>query len=85
MIRPIAREWNGQAVDGVLYPRASCLGGCTAHNAMILVAPPDADWDAIAAETGDAQLERAEYGALLLAFGELPLSVGHPPACTGRY
>ncbi|HEY7578781.1 MAG TPA: GMC oxidoreductase [Acetobacteraceae bacterium] len=46
-------EWNGQAVDGVLYPRASCLGGCTAHNAMILVAPPDADWDAIAAETGD--------------------------------
>jgi choline dehydrogenase-like flavoprotein len=47
-------EWNGQAVDGVLYPRASCLGGCTAHNAMILVAPPDADWDAIAAETGDA-------------------------------
>ncbi len=47
-------RWNGQAVDGVLYPRASCLGGCTAHNAMILVAPPDADWDAIATETGDA-------------------------------
>jgi choline dehydrogenase-like flavoprotein len=46
-------EWGGRAVDGVLYPRASCLGGCTAHNALILIAPPDADWDAIAQETGD--------------------------------
>src|SRR5262249_22162760 len=24
---------------GVFYPRAACLGGCTAHNAMIFVAP----------------------------------------------
>ena len=47
-------EWDGRQVDGVLYPRASCLGGCTAHNALILIAPPDADWDAMAAETGDA-------------------------------
>src|SRR6516225_3831275 len=46
-------EWSGRQVDGVLYPRASCLGGCTAHNALILIAPPDADWDAIADETGD--------------------------------
>ena len=46
-------EWEGRKVDGVLYPRASCLGGCTAHNALILVAPPDADWDAIAVTTGD--------------------------------
>ena len=38
---------------GVLYPRAAGLGGCTAHNAMIFMAPPDADWDAIAALTGD--------------------------------
>ena len=40
-------------VDGVLYPRASALGGCTAHNAMIFVAPHNDDWDAIAALTGD--------------------------------
>jgi len=39
--------------DGVLYPRAATLGGCTAHNAMILVRPHDADWDGIAALTGD--------------------------------
>jgi choline dehydrogenase len=45
--------WDGRPVDGVLYPRASCLGGCSAHNALILIAPPDADWDAVAAATGD--------------------------------
>ena len=39
---------------GVLYPRAAALGGCTAHNAMILVYPHNADWDAIAELTGDA-------------------------------
>ncbi|MCW3475291.1 GMC family oxidoreductase [Limobrevibacterium gyesilva] len=38
---------------GVLYPRAAALGGCTAHNAMILVRPPASDWDAIADATGD--------------------------------
>jgi choline dehydrogenase len=39
--------------DGVLYPRAGTLGGCTAHNAMIMVYPHDADWDHIADITGD--------------------------------
>jgi choline dehydrogenase len=41
-------------VDGILYPRAGTLGGCTAHNAMIFVYPHNADWDHIAALTGDA-------------------------------
>ena len=39
--------------EGVLYPRAATLGGCTAHNAMIFLYPHDADWDGIAALTGD--------------------------------
>jgi choline dehydrogenase len=39
--------------DGVFYPRAGTLGGCTAHNAMITVYPNNSDWDAIAALTGD--------------------------------
>src|ERR1700730_152482 len=39
---------------GVLYPRASALGGCTAHNAMIFMAPHDSDWDGIAELTGDS-------------------------------
>jgi choline dehydrogenase len=47
------REYRGQIVDGVLYPRAGTLGGCTAHNAMILVYPHNADWDGIAQLTGD--------------------------------
>lgn len=52
---PKYREvWDGERVDGVLYPRAGTLGGCTAHNAMIFVYPNDADWDAIAALTGDS-------------------------------
>lgn len=38
---------------GVLYPRAGTLGGCTAHNAMILMRPSNADWDGIAALTND--------------------------------
>jgi choline dehydrogenase-like flavoprotein len=44
---------DGQAVDGVLYPRAGTLGGCTAHNAMILVYPHNADWNQLADLTGD--------------------------------
>jgi len=46
--------WNGKRTDGVWYPRAGTLGGCTAHNAMILTYPHDADWNEIADETGDA-------------------------------
>jgi choline dehydrogenase-like flavoprotein len=46
-------EYAGQKVDGVLYPRAGCLGGCTAHNAMITVYPHNQDWDNLAALTGD--------------------------------
>ena len=47
------RDYRGVRVNGVLYPRAGTLGGCTAHNAMILVYPHNADWDGIAHLTGD--------------------------------
>ena len=47
------KDYRGVPVDGVLYPRAGTLGGCTAHNAMILVYPHNADWDGIARLTGD--------------------------------
>jgi len=46
--------WAERPVDGVLYPRAGTLGGCTAHNAMIFLYPHDADWNAIAELTGDS-------------------------------
>jgi choline dehydrogenase len=39
--------------DGILYPRAGTLGGCTSHNAMITVYPHNSDWEGIRNLTGD--------------------------------
>lgn len=47
-------SWGGERVDGIFYPRAGCLGGCTAHNAMITVYPDNSDWDYVANLTGDS-------------------------------
>ncbi len=44
---------GGGRSGGILYPRTAALGGCTAHHAMIVVAPNDRDWDDIANLTGD--------------------------------
>jgi choline dehydrogenase len=45
--------YGGDRVDGVFYPRIGALGGCTAHNALILVYPHNEDWEEIANATGD--------------------------------
>ncbi|MEJ1962879.1 MAG: GMC family oxidoreductase [Gammaproteobacteria bacterium] len=37
----------------MLYPRVGALGGCTAHNALIMVYPHNTDWKGIADLTGD--------------------------------
>jgi choline dehydrogenase len=58
-----AKDSKAESVDGkavVWYPRASTLGGCTAHNAMITVVPQDGDWNYIADITGDDSW-RAEH------------------------
>lgn len=48
------RDWKYRPEQGgVFYPRCGTLGGCTAHNAMILAYPSNSDWDAIAELTGD--------------------------------
>ena len=47
-------HYHGQRVDGIWYPRAGALGGCTAHNAMIFVYPHNTDWNQLADLTGDA-------------------------------
>lgn len=44
----------GSKQKGVYYPRAGTLGGCTAHNALITVLPPDEDWARIANITNDS-------------------------------
>ncbi len=46
--------WEGERVDGVLYPRAGTLGGCTAHNAQILTYPDSSDWKHIEELTHDS-------------------------------
>jgi choline dehydrogenase-like flavoprotein len=46
--------------DGVWYPRAGALGGCTAHNALIFVYPHNSDWDYIADLTGDRSWRSSE-------------------------
>ncbi len=40
--------------QGIFYPRAAGIGGCTAHHAMITICPNDNDWNYIANLTGDA-------------------------------
>ena len=47
------KDWKYTTGQGVLYPRASCLGGCTSHNAMIFMLPHASDWNHIAKLTGD--------------------------------
>ncbi len=39
--------------NGVFYPRATGLGGCTIHNAMIFMYPDNSDWDHLANITSD--------------------------------
>jgi choline dehydrogenase len=48
------KDYDGNPVNGVLYPRAGTLGGCTAHNAMIMVYPQNDDWKYIETMTGDS-------------------------------
>jgi choline dehydrogenase-like flavoprotein len=51
---------GGTGKGGICYPRCAALGGCTAHYAMIIIAPNDRDWNDIAELTGDASW-RAEH------------------------
>ncbi len=50
-------KWDA-ARDGIFYPRAATVGGCTLHNAMITVCGPGGDWDEIAGLTGDHSWNR---------------------------
>lgn len=43
-----------QQQEGIFYPRAAAVGGCTVHNAMITIAGPDSDWDQLAHRLGDS-------------------------------
>ncbi|MGB0909490.1 MAG: GMC family oxidoreductase [Nitrospirales bacterium] len=74
--------------DGVLYPRAGALGGCTAHHAMITIYPHKSDWDNLATITGDSswsddqmrkyfeRLERCQYVDTPSHAGDNPMRHG---------
>ncbi len=67
------QERKHRGFGKIFYPRASAVGGCTVHNAMITIAGPDSDWDDLADYVGDdswraetmrpyfQRLERNEY------------------------
>lgn len=42
-----------QQTSGILYPRASTVGGCTAHHVMLALRPENRDWDDLAKVSGD--------------------------------
>ena len=48
------KDYDGRPVNGVLYPRAGTLGGCTSHNAQITVYPQNDDWKFIETLMGDS-------------------------------
>ncbi|KMW58817.1 Choline dehydrogenase [Candidatus Rhodobacter oscarellae] len=55
------RDWKYRKEhDGVLYPRVKGLGGCSSHNAMIIIKPNDRDWNHIAQITGDTSWAAAK-------------------------
>lgn len=43
----------GSTPLGIYYPRASTLGGCAEHNALVALYPSEDDWNNIATITGD--------------------------------
>jgi choline dehydrogenase len=45
-------KWDTER-NGIFYPRAATVGGCTVHNAMITICGPSSDWDEIARITND--------------------------------
>jgi choline dehydrogenase len=57
-----------QKYNGIFYPRAAAIGGCTAHHAMITVYPHRADWEKMRELTGcdswSADRMRAYYERL---------------------
>jgi choline dehydrogenase len=52
--RPMPADSKRVEGKGILYPRASAIGGCTSHHAMITMYPHNADWDNLQRLTGDA-------------------------------
>ena len=67
------RCWDGEMVDGVLYPRASGLGGCTGHNAMIIMRPAQCRLEPHLAADRRRFVASVQHAAILSSARTLPL------------
>ena len=74
--RPQAPHDRRRAGSSIREPGR--LGGCTAHNAMIMVYPHNKDWDDLAEPDRRSLVEGGEHAQVLRAHGELP-STGRFP------
>ena len=70
--------------DGVLYPRAAAVGGCTAHHAMLMLAPDPKDWTDLARLTGDPSFGHTSMQAHYQAVRRwLPIELADPAQLLG--
>jgi choline dehydrogenase len=70
--------------DGVLYPRAAAVGGCTAHHAMLMLQPDPRDWTDLARLTGDPSFHHTEMQQHYRAVREwLPIELADPAQLLG--
>jgi choline dehydrogenase len=70
--------------DGLLYPRGAALGGSTAVNAMVSVLPPPADWDRLAALTGERAFRASAMDPYRARLAEwLDVSIPDPALALG--
>ena len=70
--------------DGVLYPRAASVGGCTAHHAMLMLQPDPKDWNDLSRLTGDPSFNDHNMQRHYRAVREwLPLETADPAALLG--
>jgi len=64
---------------GILYPRSSTIGGCTAHYAMVALVPEPDDWSQIVRVTGDQSWNPTSMDPHLAAVRRwLPIEMAPP-------
>jgi choline dehydrogenase len=70
--------------DGVLYPRAAAVGGCTAHHAMVMLQPDPKDWTDLARLTGDPSFNHGSMQQHYQAVRRwLPIELADPAQALG--
>lgn len=82
-VRHYSRPESVSAPTTAYYPRASALGGCATHHALISIYGLDADWDEIASMTGDDSWSSSNMRTIYRRIERL--SYGNSITWIGRY